>query len=74
MEELRRERRKEIAVTREFEASRLEEELLAAAYEQAMPPISRLTGSCSKMRAARNVGCDLERRVSRTMVMGGLVG
>ena len=76
MEELRSKRPKAFAVTRVFERSRLEEELLATAYEQALPPISRPLGRSWKRPAAG--GARLHDRdmqeVEHSLAIGGLVG
>lgn len=76
MEELRSKHLKAFAVTRAFERSRLEEELLATAYEQALPPISRPLGRGWSRPAAG--GAQLPDRdvqeVERSLAIGGLVG
>ena len=76
MEELRSKRPKAFAVTRVFERSRLEEELLATAYEQALPPISRPLGRGRTRPAAG--GARLQdgnvQEVERFLAIGGLVG
>jgi len=41
MEDRDRKRQRKLALTRDFECSRLEDRLLAAAYERVVPPIRR---------------------------------
>jgi len=76
MEELRSKCPKAFAIMRAFERSRLEEELLATAYEQALPPISRPLGRGWTRPAA--AGARLQDRdvqeVERSLAIGGLVG
>ena len=68
-----------IAVTRGFECSRLESELLAVAYEHAVPILSRSTGCRCGGRGHlgagdRFGGSAAEKEIERHFAMGGLVG
>jgi hypothetical protein len=69
--------RAKIAVTRDFECSRLESELLAVAYEHAVPILSRQIGC----RSEGYLGADdlpaisaSEMEIEGHFAMGGLVG
>jgi hypothetical protein len=68
--------RAKIAVTRDFECSRLESELLAVAYEHAVPILSRSTGCRCEgyLGAGDRRGSAAEMEIERHFAMGGLVG
>jgi len=69
--------RAKIAVTRGFECSRLESELLAVAYEHAVPILSRSTGCrCEGYPGAgvRLGGSAADMEIEHRFAMGGLVG
>lgn len=70
-------RRAKIAVTRGFECSRLESELLAVAYEHAVPILLRPIGCHSEGYLGagdRFGGSAAEMEIECHFAMGGLVG
>ena len=74
MEDLGRRRQRKLAVTRDFECSRLEGQLLVAAYERVMPPIRRRIAQQLKgteAGATVNGKRSLEPKVSYAVALGG---
>ena len=66
-----------IAVIREFESSRLESALLAAAYEHVVPILSRPTHGRTEgdpVAGEQNAASALRMDVEDSFALGGLVG
>ena len=77
MDELQAKPKGLIAVSRRFESSRLESELLAAAYEHAVPILSRAVRGqreVSSAAASQNAMSVFETGVEDRVAIGGLVG